>query len=163
MSNLDQCCAKSTADMGIIVKGICNCGDVSFEIAGDLPGMYQCHCSLCQKQSGAAANAATIVDANHFKWLTGQDSIKKWKKESGFNSHFCINCGCPTPNPIGDHYMWIPVGLISSVESNISAHLCLASKSSWDSPSDAERSYQDMPEDINEFFEFLQSKTVGNN
>jgi hypothetical protein len=142
------------------MKGVCNCGAVSFTISGAIPAMYQCHCSLCQKQSGAGANASTIVSIDNFEWNSGKDAIKQWKKESGFNSHFCEKCGCPTPNPIGSKYMWIPVGLISGVNSKISAHLWLASKSAWDLPSEALRNYQQMPEDLEEFIQFLHSNII---
>lgn len=87
------------------MKGVCNCGAVSFTVTGTMPRMYQCHCSLCQKQSGSASNASTIVKLSNFKWTSGTDSIKQWKKESGFNSHFCHNCGSPTPNSFGSRFM----------------------------------------------------------
>ena len=139
------------------MKGICNCGSVSFTVSGVMPGMYQCHCSLCQKQSGTGSNASTIVNLTNFKWDSGEDSITRWKKESGFNSHFCKNCGCPTPSPIGSKYMWVPVGLINNVSAQNVAHLNLSSKSEWDLPSEALRNYQEMPEDLEEFIQFLHS------
>jgi hypothetical protein len=37
------------------MKGECLCGDVEFEIKGDLPNLYQCHCSLCRKVTGSSA------------------------------------------------------------------------------------------------------------
>lgn len=137
------------------MKGVCNCGSVSFTVTGTMPRMYQCHCSLCQKQSGSGSNSATIVNLDNFKWDSGTEFIKQWKKESGFSSHFCQNCGCPTPNSFGSKYMWVPVGLMSGVDSKIDAHLCLASKSKWDSPSEALRNYQEMPENLEEFVQFL--------
>lgn len=83
------------------MKGSCNCGKVSFEILGDhVAGIYQCHCKLCQKQSGSTSNTATIVNGSDFIWSSGVDSITHWKKESGFTSHFCKYCGCPVPNKL---------------------------------------------------------------
>lgn len=137
------------------MKGSCNCGSVSFRVSGTMPAMYQCHCSLCQKQSGAGANAATILSISHFEWENDTSSIKQWQNETGFNSHFCQNCGCPVPNPIGSEHMWIPIGLIGNVKTKIVAHLWLESKSEWDLPSDVLRHYQEMPEDLEEFIQFL--------
>jgi len=139
------------------MKGVCNCGAVSFTVTGNMPKMYQCHCSLCQKQSGSASNASTIVNLSSFKWTSGTDTIKQWKNESGFNSHFCKNCGSPTPNAFGSKYMWVPVGLMKNIDSTIEAHLCLASKSTWDSPTKALRNYQEIPEDLEKFIQFLHS------
>ena len=137
------------------MKGVCNCGAVSFTVSGTMPRMYQCHCSLCQKQSGTGSNASTIVNIENFKWISGKDLIKQWKKASGFSSHFCKDCGCPTPNPFGSKYMWVPAGLMNDVDSRIEAHLCLSSKSDWDLPNKALRNYQEMPEDLEEFVQFL--------
>ena len=53
------------------MKGSCNCGKVSFEISGDVAALYQCHCKLCQKQSGSTSNTATIVNESDFIWGSG--------------------------------------------------------------------------------------------
>lgn len=140
------------------MKGVCNCGAVCFTVFEPMPSMYQCHCSLCQKQSGSGSNAATIVSLNKFKWSSDTGSIKKWKKESGFNSHFCQNCGSPVPNSIGFNYMWVPAGLLNGVNSKVVAHLCLSSKSEWDHPIEALRNYEGMPENLEEFIQFLHSE-----
>ncbi len=42
------------------MHGQCLCGAVKFEILGPLPKLYQCHCSLCRKQSGSASNPERI-------------------------------------------------------------------------------------------------------
>ena len=42
--------------------------------------MYHCHCSLCRKQSGTAANSATLVNETLFEWVCGTDSIGTFKK-----------------------------------------------------------------------------------
>ena len=100
--------------------------------------MYKCYCTLCQKQSGTASNAATIVRQDNFKWVSGLDAITKWQKESGFNSHFCSTCGTPVPNPIGTDLMWIPLGLIGDVEINHVVNLFEDTKPNWETDSLAE-------------------------
>ena len=40
------------------MKGACLCGKVRFEILGEVPNLYQCHCSECRKATGTSANAA---------------------------------------------------------------------------------------------------------
>ncbi len=115
--------------------GKCLCGDIEFavEIPTDPIKIYQCHCSLCKKQSGASANAATIIKAAQFEWLK-KDAIKQWQKQTGFSAHFCANCGCPVPNALANKYYWIPVGLLeldTSLAVEVVANFCLSSKSSW--------------------------------
>lgn len=139
------------------MKGSCNCGKVSFEVSADVAGLYQCHCKLCQKQSGSTSNTATIVKASDFVWLTGEDSVSHWKKESGFTAHFCKQCGCPVPNKLRESdFYWVPMGLVENVEVTIIAHLCCSSKANWDDISDTAIKYHDMPDDLACFIKSLQ-------
>lgn len=118
------------------MRGQCLCGKIEFEIDGDRFKPYQCHCSLCRKQSGSQSNAATIVPNEKFRWLRGIEYISSWKKESGFRSDFCSICGSPLPNPLRDlPYFWVPAGLLESDSGlEIAAHLCVASKAAWEPP-----------------------------
>jgi len=75
------------------MKGKCNCSKVSFAVNSEVVGLYQCHCKLCQRQSGSTSNTATLV--------------------LGFSSHFCKICGSPVPNRLRDtHFYWIPMGSV---------------------------------------------------
>lgn len=116
------------------MRGECLCGRVEFEIVGDFPRLYQCHCSLCRKQGGSSSNTATIVSAENFRWLSGQEHISSWVKDTGFRSDFCSKCGSPVPNPLrSTPYYWIPIGLLRNERQlEIAAHLFVGSKSPWD-------------------------------
>ncbi|MFT7305551.1 MAG: hypothetical protein ACI9P7_000811 [Candidatus Azotimanducaceae bacterium] len=141
------------------MKGSCNCGAVSFEVSGNLPLIYKCQCSLCRKQGGGTSNAATIVEFSKLDWLTGVDSISKWKKQTGFSSDFCKVCGSPVPNPIVDaKYMWIPMGLIDdAVSASVAALIFCDSKATWDETNSSLVSFSAMPEDMEEFISQLNS------
>ncbi len=118
----------------INLKGNCLCGEVSFELSGELPSIYQCHCSLCRKVSGSSSNSALIVEASKFKWRSGERQIRSFSTSSGFKSEFCCQCGSPVPNisPSGDSY-WVPAGLLSEpVDTKVSAHVYVGSHASWD-------------------------------
>ncbi|MEC7816553.1 MAG: GFA family protein [Pseudomonadota bacterium] len=116
------------------MNGECLCGEVTFQIDGDLPNLYQCHCSLCRKVTGSSANAATFVDAANFRWLSGQDKISSFQKPTGYRSDFCSNCGSPVPNPLrGMELVWVPAGLLEgAVDSAVSVHLHLGSGADWE-------------------------------
>ena len=116
------------------IFGKCLCGEVEFEIAGTLPQLYQCHCSLCQKQGGSTSNTAMIVRAEQLRWLSGQQIISSFVKPTGFRSDFCSRCGSPVPNPLRDApYYWVPAGLFGAdVDLKVVAHLFVRSKASWD-------------------------------
>ncbi|WP_242634365.1 GFA family protein [Marinobacter salicampi] len=122
----------------IMVKGECLCGQIQFEIDGALPNLYQCHCSLCRKATGAAANAATFVDRENFRWVTGEILITSFQKPSGYRSDFCSACGSPVPNQLrGSELMWVPAGLLQGeLTAEVAVHLHLSSSASWERDSD---------------------------
>ncbi len=130
------------------MRGKCLCGLIEFEIVGVVPKLYQCHCSLCRKQGGASSNTAAIVAEEQIQWLSGQEHITSWIKDTGFRSDFCSNCGSPVPNPLsGRPYFWVPAGLLEGdIQLKISAHLFVGSKASWDVITSAEKQYETMPE-----------------
>ena len=119
---------------GSIVRGQCLCGRVSFEIFGKIPLLYQCHCSLCRKQSGAASSAATIVASENFRWLSGKELVSSWIKETGFRSDFCSKCGTPLPNPLRNlPYVWVPAGVLEDDKGlAIGMQVFVGSKAAWE-------------------------------
>lgn len=140
------------------MRGHCLCGQVEFEISGSGFKLYQCHCSLCRKQSGSASNAATIVPAGRFRWLRGKEQIASWVKDSGFRSDFCKICGSPIPNPLKNKpYYWIPVGLLEDNGNlEVVAHLYTNSKAPWDTSVTHGVFYEELPPDLLEFIDYLQ-------
>jgi len=130
------------------VKGSCFCGDVSFELSGDVPDLYQCHCSLCRKVTGAAANAACVVLAARFAWLSGIERIASFVSDSGYRTDFCSHCGSPLPNPTTDgQSFWIPVGLCDEkTNARVTRHIFVASKADWDEIGGSAPQFEERPE-----------------
>lgn len=128
--------------------GKCLCGTIQFKITGVVPNLYQCHCSLCRKQSGSSSNAATLIHENNFSWLSGEDRISKYKMEDGFTSHFCPTCGSPVPNRLREtDKFWIPAGLLAGeIDSQIVVHLHTKSKASWEKILNKGKQYDEMPD-----------------
>jgi len=62
------------------------------------------------------------------------------------------------PNPLGDTpYMWVPAGLLEdSNQLEIVAHVCVASRASWDSIARQGTSYDGLP-DLAEFAALLHA------
>lgn len=130
------------------MKGQCLCGGVEFELSGAVPDLYQCHCSLCRKVSGSAANAALVIDAAQFRWIRGRDRIARYQREDGWKSHFCRDCGSPLPNRSREgRAYWVPVGLLEDDPSlRLGAHLYIDSKAGWDVIADAGEHFAEMPD-----------------
>lgn len=116
------------------MRGRCLCGAVEFEVIGRVPHLYQCHCELCRKQSGAASNAATIVNADQLHWRSGAELIRTWVKATGFRSDFCSICGSPVPNLLREKpYYWVPAGLLEeAADLKVVTHLYIGSKAPWE-------------------------------
>lgn len=130
------------------MRGKCLCGEIEFELHGDVPNLYQCHCSLCRKVTGSAANAAFRIGADQFAWISGSVQIREFVTESGFKSHFCATCGSPVPNlTSNDSAYWIPAGLLEdSSELELVAHLYVASRAAWDVIADVGEQFDEMPD-----------------
>lgn len=120
------------------MTGECLCGQVKFEIEGELANFYQCHCSLCRKATGSASNTATFVKADSFRWIYGQSNISTFQKPTGYRNDFCSVCGSLVPNPLRDtDLVWVPAGLLNEgTASQISIHLHLSSAVSWEAEAD---------------------------
>lgn len=129
------------------VYGKCLCGQVEFQISGELPAIYQCHCSQCRSATGSASNAALIIPRQQFQWARGKEQITSYTAASGYRSDFCSNCGSPVPNPLdGRSEYWIPVGLLTgNVQLKSGVHLYVGSKASWDIIPDNQLQYPETP------------------
>jgi hypothetical protein len=56
--------------------------------------MYShCHCESCPRAHSAAFATWTGVPKTQFKFLSGEDKIKKFKSSSAVHWGFCSNCG----------------------------------------------------------------------
>lgn len=72
------------------MKGICNCGAVSFEAKGPIWGVSACHCGQCRKQSGGVWHSAVTKQADLA--ITGNPV---WYRSSASAQRgFCAQCGC---------------------------------------------------------------------
>jgi len=138
--------------------GACLCGNIRFEVLGPLPKLYHCHCSLCRKQSGSSSNSSLLVRATRFRWIAGEDKIARYAKDSGYRSHFCSVCGSPVPNPLRESgHIWVPAGLLDDAgQLDVGAHICLASKASWDHALVSGQHFEQAP-DLDAFIALLES------
>ncbi len=118
-----------------MIYGECNCGDVKFEIYNDLSDVFICHCSICRRSTGSGGIAITLTEAKVFKWTKGKDNISKWSKPGhDWHTLFCKTCGSPLPGENDDKQVYVPVGLLNSVDDklNVVHHLWTNSKASWE-------------------------------
>lgn len=74
----------------MIYKGSCHCGNVAFEVEGELKEVADCNCSICSRKGG-------------LMWFVGRDQLRLLTPESNLKSYtfgkrhiqhrFCPECG----------------------------------------------------------------------
>jgi len=76
------------------IDGTCHCGSISFEADVDPDNAILCHCTDCQKISGAPCRACVPVLTENFK-LKGEPKIYVKTGSSGAKRAlaFCGTCG----------------------------------------------------------------------
>ncbi|MFT5658032.1 MAG: hypothetical protein ACI9KN_001311 [Gammaproteobacteria bacterium] len=80
-------------------KGSCLCGEVAYEITGNLGIFQYCHCSRCRKFTGSAYASNLFVSPGQFRWLKGESQVGYYapKETRHFTTAFCKNCGSSLP------------------------------------------------------------------
>jgi hypothetical protein len=75
-----------------MLKGSCCCGTVRYELSSDPKMMGTCHCTRCRK---VGASTFVIVDAASFRWIAGEDQVRRYEPEAGYtySRAFCSQCG----------------------------------------------------------------------
>jgi hypothetical protein len=71
-------------------KGSCHCGNVAYEVEGEIKGAVACNCSICSRK----ASLLWFVPYEQFTLLTLEDAAGSYT----FNKHnikhrFCKTCG----------------------------------------------------------------------
>ena len=78
--------------------GRCLCGDITYELTGDLIATAVCHCEHCQRQSGGAFSVNLVAHESQLQ-VTGTLSTYEDTGEHGDAVHvlrrFCGSCGSP--------------------------------------------------------------------
>ena len=83
--------------------GRCLCGEVTYELAGDLLATAVCHCDHCQRQSGGAFSVNLIAHTSQF---TVHGELKTYEERGELGDkvyvrrRFCGSCGSPIVSEI---------------------------------------------------------------
>lgn len=72
----------------MIYKGSCHCGQVAFEVDGEIAGALACNCSICSRR----ASLLWFVPREKLKLLTPEESASTYT----FNKHVIRHRFCPT-------------------------------------------------------------------
>ena len=75
------------------LTGGCACGAIRFEVTAPLQGANYCHCTRCQRRTGTGASANARPAAGSFRIIQGEEQLRAWRPENGFEKLFCSECG----------------------------------------------------------------------
>jgi hypothetical protein len=95
------------------VIGGCLCGGVRFELAEPVRAAGYCHCTRCQRRTGAAASANAPIDGRTLRLLQGEALVQAWRHpDGGFEKLFCRECGAHlfSRNPDDHSQMGVRLG-----------------------------------------------------
>jgi hypothetical protein len=71
-------------------RGGCHCGQVAFEVSGDLRSVTECNCSICTRKG----YLHWIVPRDAFQLLTPESNLATYRFNTGVaRHHFCPRCG----------------------------------------------------------------------
>jgi hypothetical protein len=83
--------------MSNLLTGGCLCGAIRYTIGIPVTELRACHCTSCQKVTGAAGSVNAVIPSSAFKLTQG--SLKRYTAtaDSGrvLNRYFCGDCGSP--------------------------------------------------------------------
>ncbi len=91
--------------------GSCLCGNITYELEGDLIATAVCHCEHCQRQSGGAFSTNLVATVPQLK-VTGELKTYEDRGRTGDAVYvlrrFCGECGSPIVSELME-----PAGVIA--------------------------------------------------
>ncbi len=112
-------------------KGSCNCGAVSFEVAGSLHPPDACHCTQCRKQSGHYWVSTDVPRGT--LTVHGEDKVTWYRSSDKVRRGFCATCGAFLFwDPIGRDKIAIAMGAFDKpTGTHIDKHIFVADKGDY--------------------------------
>jgi hypothetical protein len=111
------------------------CGQVVYEVSGELQGVVKCHCSRCRKGRSAAHGANLFVRRAEFRWLSGADLVESYEvpEADRFTNSFCRVCGSILPRREPDpELLAVPAGSLDTEEGvQEKLHIFTGSRAPW--------------------------------
>ena len=95
------------------LSGRCYCGDIQYEIKGELQASLQCHCRECQYITGGNANTVMVFSRDNFEFTKGKPSVfSRGDLETPVKRFFCDKCGTAigTKSPMRPESIILKVG-----------------------------------------------------
>ena len=76
-----------------MINGHCECGQIRYEVDGDILDFCHCHCSQCRRLHGAAYATFAGIARDRFRYVSGMQHVKAYKASEHSDRIFCGVCG----------------------------------------------------------------------
>jgi len=131
-----------------MISGSCLCGQIRYQIAGELRQALHCHCSMCRKATGAAFRTRAAVRADEFQWTAGSELVTRYASSPSDLRTFCSVCGATLITEFPSDSEWIAVALGTldvdpSIRPNM--HVFVGSKAPWFAIADDLPQFDELP------------------
>jgi hypothetical protein len=132
------------AEKYVTLTGQCFCGEVKYEIKGALTDARSCHCSRCRKAFSSQASSSALVKPSDFQWVSGANLLSTFSSQKEFGLQFCSKCGSTLCGLYKDEIHGVTLGCLNDdPHIEISRHIFVGSKASWEIIPDAAIQYQE--------------------
>lgn len=132
-----------------MVHSSCLCGDVRWEVDGDLQFMSHCHCGRCGKARSAAHASNVFTAADGVRYTRGENLLASYKVPDAqfFTQVFCRTCGGKLPRI--DKQRGLAVIPMGALDDNPGftpqSHIFVGSKAPWFEISDDLPQFDERP------------------
>ena len=118
------------------LTGSCLCGAIRYTVSAAVTELRACHCTHCQKSSGAGGSVNAVVPSDAFKITQGTPKRYDASADSGRTLHryFCGECGSPIYSQRATNPGLVVVragGFDNAGDMKITAHIWTKSARPW--------------------------------
>jgi len=118
------------------LQGGCLCGAIRYSVSADVTELRACHCTSCQKVSGAGGTVNALLATKDFKLEKGTLKRYTTKADSGrvLHRYFCGDCGSAiySQRDISPERIVLRAGTIENAPPmKLTAHIWTRSKRPW--------------------------------
>lgn len=133
-----------------MVTGSCFCGAVRYEADGPFNSMMSCHCSMCRKHHGAPFATYVSTPIESFRWLSGADTLLRYKSSEHGTRDSCSVCGSAAPMMLPAFRMaLLPAGpLEGDLGIEPHGHMFVGSKAPWYTITDDLPQHEEYPPEL---------------
>ncbi|KAH8703045.1 Mss4-like protein [Talaromyces proteolyticus] len=122
------------------LKGHCTCKTITYEVLAPFLCTNCCHCTWCQRETGAAFAINSIIETSNFRFTSETKPILSdlpTASGDGQKAARCPNCSVILCTDYGDDFTWttfVKVGTLDDESKNIvkpDVHIFTSTKMEW--------------------------------